>query len=215
MLRFFSIFCSSFAQVLLKDSNFFSFEQLFPPDEVECEVHNSSLEALNTWSKVFPSNSPFYDFESQLKEHYPNAREGQSGKKKILFSQHCELTVAKHLLRVKTAKGSLLSPIEIGCSKASCFWCDLYLKELNRILPGGAITSATHGNLCDGWMMPQALPGYETVNIEVLDYIGRQVETVFERGNDRLRKSDSLPLDRRALPPDDRLREETLEEAIV
>lgn len=215
MLRFFSIFCSSFAQFLLKDSNFFSFEQLFPPDEVEYEVHNSTLEALNTWSKVFPSDSALHDFESQLKEHYPNAKEGQSGKKKILFSQHCELTVAKHLLQVKTATRSLLDPIEIGCSKASCFWCNLYLTELNRILPGGAITSATHGNLCDGWMMPQALPGYETVNTAVLDYIGREVEIVFARGNDRRRKSDSLPLDRRALPQDDRMQKETLEEAIV
>ncbi|KAK3174922.1 hypothetical protein OEA41_002168 [Lepraria neglecta] len=57
-------------------------EQLFPPDEVEYEVHNSTLEALNTWSKVFPSDSPLHDFELQIKEHYPNAKEGQSGKKK-------------------------------------------------------------------------------------------------------------------------------------
>ena len=63
--------------------------------------------------------------------------------------------------------------------------------------------------------MPQALPDYETVNTKVLDYIGRQVETVFAHGNDRRRKSDSLPLDRRALPLDDRMQKETLEEAIV
>ena len=63
--------------------------------------------------------------------------------------------------------------------------------------------------------MPQALPGYETVNREVLDYIGRRVEIVFTRGNDRRRKSDSLPLDRRALPQDDKLQKEKLEEAIV
>ncbi|KAL2053374.1 hypothetical protein ABVK25_006368 [Lepraria finkii] len=180
-------------------------DQLFPPDELEYEVYNSTLEALNTWSTVYPSDSPLQDFELQLKEYYPDAKEGQSGKIKILFSQHCELTVANYLLRLKTATKSLLGPIEIGCSKASCFWCDLYLTELNDILPkyGRVINRATHGNLCNGWMMPQALPGYENVNREVLDCIGRQVETVFAYGNDRRRKSDSLPLDREALPQDD------------
>ena len=200
---------------MLKDSNFSSFEQLFPPDELEHEVHNSTLDALNTWSTVYPSESPLQDFESQLKEYYPGAKEGQSGEQKVLFSQHCELTVAKYLLRLKTAI-TLPKPIEIGCSKASCFWCDLYLKALNKLLPisGGAITRATHGNLCDGWMMPQALPGYEIVNIEVLDYIGYQVQIAFDCGNDRRRKSDSLPLDRGALLQDDEMQNESCREAI-
>ena len=63
--------------------------------------------------------------------------------------------------------------------------------------------------------MPQALPGYENVNTKVLDCIGCQVETVFACGNDRRRKSDSLPLDRGALLQDDEMQNEILKEAMV
>lgn len=95
---------------------------------------------------------------------------------------------------MKERKGGL---IEIGCSKASCFWCHIYLKQLNEHLLNSdpnikIITFANHGKRTKGWLMPE---GQEAVGESVLQEIGYLIEDVFRRawGVPR-KKSDSRSL---------------------
>lgn len=97
-------------------------------------------------------------------------------------TQHSELTVALHLLRRRLEKNiTSTTYYGIGCSKASCARCDGYLRRLNSYGPRGATFVHHHslhddGKRSEGWLLPEAIPGYETVNERVLYDIGAEVE---------------------------------------
>ena len=178
-------------------------KQIFPPQEGKVRVNGSTITAVNTFVEEFSQHKPLTDFTTQIQKYYPDAREGSSINEEVEFSQHCEITVAQYLL--EHGSGLRSGPIEVGCSKASCFWCNLYFECLNDRLPArcGVLTSVTHGKLCDGWMLPAEPRGLEykgeiitnEVNKDVMDFIGEQMDLMFARGLGQRRKSDSVPLD--------------------
>ena len=178
-------------------------KQIFPPQEGKVSVNGSTIAAVNTFVEEFSQHQPLTDFAAQIQKYYPEAREGSSINEEVEFSQHCEITVAQYLL--EHGSGRRIAPIEVGCSKASCFWCNLYFECLNDRLPArcGVLTSATHGKLCDGWMLPAEPRSLEykgqkitdEINKEVMDFIGEQMDLMFARGLGQRRKSDSVPLD--------------------
>lgn len=122
------------------------------------------------------------------------------GRLSIRSTQHCELNVALHLLQLRTLEGFPNTAIEVGCSKASCFWCHKYINELNSvlILSGPVVVRATHGKMTNEWMVPQAAQGFEDecnrAKQNVFDTIGKSIRAIFAAGTDLRRKSDSQPL---------------------
>ena len=55
--------------------------------------------------------------------------------------------------------GNKRGTIKIGCSKASCYWCDAYLSALNkqsseRQFEPRIVYTATHGKRAKGWLLP-------------------------------------------------------------
>ena len=129
---------------------------------------------------------------SQIQNHNHNAQKGSgeaNAKQKIQCSQHCELTLALHLAERFTAQ-KVSCPIKIGCSKASCYWCHVYILELNKTLSNNkVITFATHGKRVKGWLLPR---GHDKVADIVLQHVGNEVENVFEEAHGLPRKkSDS------------------------
>ena len=182
-------------------------KQVFPPPERSMSVNGSTITAVNTFVEEFSQHQPLTDFTTQIRKYYPEAREGSHINEEVEFSQHCEITVAQYLL--EHGPGSRNGPIEVGCSKASCFWCNLYFESLNSRLPVrcGVLTSATHGKLCDGWMLPTEPRSVlyrgqkisDEVNKDVMDFMGEQMDLIFARGLGQRRKSDSVPLDQLGL----------------
>ena len=151
----------------------------------------------------FSQHQQLTGFAAQIQRYYPNTREGSSINKEVEFSPHYEITVAQHLL--EHGSGLRIAPTEVGCSKATCFWCKHYFECLNGRLPArcGVLTSTAHGMLCDGWMLPAEFRSLkykgrkftDEVNKEVMDFIGEQMNLIFARGLGRRRKSDLVPLD--------------------
>ena len=195
--------CSHHTKVLGGTRALIQQKQIFPPQEGKVSVNGSTITAVNTFVEEFSQYQPLTDFTTQIKKYYPEAREGSHINEEVEFSQHCEITVAQYLL--EHGSQFRIAPIEVGCSKASCFWCSLYFESLNRRLParGGVLTSATHGKLCDGWMLPRQPKSVlykgqkitNEINEDVLDFMGEQMDLIFARGLGQRRKSDSVPLD--------------------
>ena len=76
-------------------------------------------------------------------------------KKKVKFTQHCEITLALDMLKRLRNSDVSVKKVEIGVSKACCGWCCEYLGLLHQEDPKKPIlVRATHGKLPDGWMMP-------------------------------------------------------------
>src|SRR5271154_5555600 len=87
---------------------------------------------------------------------YMKAQPGQPavGKKVVKFTQHCEITLALHMIKRSQLRFTN-SKIEIGVSKACCEWCCEYLNLLASAYPQHSIlVRASHGKQPDGWMMP-------------------------------------------------------------
>lgn len=106
-------------------------------------------------------NMPNVQYFNQVKNHYDSAVSGDRPARDYLMltSQHCELTLALEML--KNPYGQRI--IKIGCSKASCYWCHLYLENLNEHLTSSdpatnmqVVHYATHGKRTTGWKMPEA-----------------------------------------------------------
>ena len=78
----------------------------------------------------------------------------------VRFSQHCELTIALHILNSRVAKRLTNTTIEIGCSKPKCFWCYIFLSELDQYLVQTTghkiITQAGSAKETDDWLLPDA-----------------------------------------------------------
>lgn len=173
-----------------------------PPVEKIIEVDNDSLRALNRWTEKFPNTKALIEWDGQVVRSFPDARRRAGGPDSLSIrsTQHCELTVALHLLQLRTPEGSQMPSIEVGCSKASCFWCHKYINELNSvlILSGPVVVRATHGKMTNEWMVPQAAQGFEDecnrAKQNVFDTIGKSIRAIFAAGSDLRRKSDSQPL---------------------
>lgn len=115
-------------------------------------------------------------------------------KRNIATTQHCELTVALFLMEWKRRNPVVTGPIEIGVSKSTCQWCYKYLTSLNNFINRSAgltiVCRATRGKRPDGWMLPSKP---ELVKTEMLQYLGSQVQEIFDQVLTRRRKSDSAP----------------------
>lgn len=152
------------------------------------------MDALNEWTSVFPQ--PPIPNVAAIKDSCGDAKTmdtGRAGDVLTRCTQHCELTVALYLLQRRIDEGiSAKRSYGIGCSEASCVWCDSYLRMLNSFGPSGAtvVYHGFHGQRTPGWLLPKALPGYESVNDHVLDDIGAEVDTIFAQVHERLRESD-------------------------
>jgi len=130
-----------------------------------------------------------------VKNQYDGASKGHGNSgttQKITGSQHCELTLALYMLKIHR-ENDIRGPIKIGCSKASCYWCHVYLLSINDQFPGQkVVTFATHGKRTKGWLLPE---NDLLARDEILHLVGDSVEDVFRRawGMPR-KKSDSRSL---------------------
>ncbi|KAL9095772.1 MAG: hypothetical protein Q9163_006497, partial [Psora crenata] len=173
-------------------------QQISRPAQQNVQVHTRTQDALNTISPHIPFLPAITKFE-QIANRFDGANKGSGAEGQqhaILASQHCEITLALYFLEVflKVRRGG---SIEIGCSKASCYWCHLYLEQLNEHLVTSnhnikIVTFANHGKRTKGWLMPE---GQKAVTDAVLQEVGYLIEDVFRRawGVPR-KKSDSRSL---------------------
>jgi hypothetical protein len=87
------------------------------------EVTSGSLEVLNLRCGHVVSDeiTPIENWD-QVTDVYQTAQPGQPtvGKKKVKFTQHCEITLALDLLERHTQQKLTNRKIEIGVSKACC-----------------------------------------------------------------------------------------------
>jgi len=89
--------------------------------------------------------APITSFEDQIKT-------------RIDHCQHAELTLALFLIERSEAGGTYT----IGLSKASCYWCSMWLDVANTALRSMAarktevvVRATTRGKRTDGWLLPQ------------------------------------------------------------
>ncbi|KAL8859952.1 MAG: hypothetical protein Q9178_003500 [Gyalolechia marmorata] len=134
-------------------------QQVPTPTQQHVEIFIRTQDALNTLHPYLPEDILPIDTQSQLAEHYnrlPITHASPLEKKSILVSQHCEISVAFHMLEIHS-KNQIKGPIKIGCSKACCFWCKTYIAGLNEQHPDHPIIIyASHGKRTKGWMLPDA-----------------------------------------------------------
>ena len=101
----------------------------------------------------------------------------------VKFSQHCELTVGLHILneRISSSRWESDVNIEVGCSKATCFWCYTFINAMNhhsaRTHLYKIIPRATHGKAVNGWLLPQTP---EEVRTDFLESLGTEMQNVFD-----------------------------------
>jgi OTT_1508-like deaminase len=116
------------------------------------------LDVLNIRCSHIPSDdvAPIEEWKF-VTSAFPNAALGhpENGKKRVKFTQHCEITLALAMLKRLRLCDVKVKKVEIGVSKACCGWCCEYLGLLHQEDPRKPIlVRATHGKLPDGWMMP-------------------------------------------------------------
>lgn len=158
------------------------------------EVHSGIVIALNTWQKQYSRNTPIPNID-KLAMFFDKPAPGLVSRDKVVITtaQHAELTVATYLaedLRTRKAEGI----VELGVSKASCYWCQTYLAFLNNAMHSNRVeivNRATHGKCTDGWLIPESP---SEVRRQMLDHIGNTMQHVFDTLNNERRKSDSVPL---------------------
>lgn len=168
--------------------------QLLPPNPVAHRPYRKTMDALNTWTSRF-NLAPFDNFDA-LQDIYPTATlgtPGQGPKVEIAAAQHCELTVGLELWHILNMR-SRRQDIEIGCSKASCFYCRLWIEEFNEWvkghhLPSRLILRGQHDKHVLGWAMPANSP--VRVRDGVLNGIGLAMQKIWKRAGGPRRLSDS------------------------
>ena len=176
-----------------------------PPAAEPIEVLSGSLDVLNLrFSNLRFSNLRFSnivaDEITEIKDWtlvtdvYKEANPGHpaAGKKRVHFTQHCEITLALHMLG-RTLPNLTTSKIEIGVSKACCEWCCKYLKLLASAYPRRSIlVRASHGKQPDCWMMPPFGP--KSIEQRMARSIEGRLEDVVWKINSRRRDdSNELP----------------------
>ncbi|KAL8998596.1 MAG: hypothetical protein Q9169_002347 [Polycauliona sp. 2 TL-2023] len=136
--------------------NNFSLHKLAVPKQTTFYPYADTVDAANVWTKR-QNLPPIKDFP-QIKAKYQDAQAGQVGLPppstiKVIGSQHCELTVALYLWKAKAT-----GHIEIGCNKASCFYCAKWIDEFNLAVATtnrSVIHRGDHRKFINGWVVPQ------------------------------------------------------------
>ncbi|KAL8728631.1 MAG: hypothetical protein Q9166_005285 [cf. Caloplaca sp. 2 TL-2023] len=107
----------------------FRIEQIPAADTPPVRHEKDTLQALNLWARHFdyPEIKRFANVTAQ----YDHAQAGNPGTQFTTTAQHCELTIGLWLWKRKQQL-NLPGPIEVGCSKASCHYCSIYLKQFNN-----------------------------------------------------------------------------------
>ena len=141
-----------------------------PPAATPVEVISDSLEILNLGCNILNWD--------QVTNAFKGAQRGQPtvGKKTVIFSQHCELTLALELAARHTQRKATRSRIEIGVSKACCEWCRQYLTYLQSYSTHRVFVRASHGKQTDGWMIPPNGP--KQITNKMAHFIGEKVDDV-------------------------------------
>ena len=114
-------------------------------------------------------------------------------KKRVTFTQHCEITLALEMLTRYTQSKYTKRKIEIGVSKACCEWCCQYLNLLASAYPNHSVfVRATHGKQPDGWMIPPN--GSESIANQMAKVIvGKLDNIIWEIESHRRSDSNELP----------------------
>jgi len=164
-----------------------------PPAAESIEVRSGSLEILNLRCSQIPSKEiTLIEDWDLVTDVYEEAQPGQpiNGKKRVNFTQHCEITLALNML---TRYAQLArKKIEMGVSKACCEWCCEYLDLLASEYPEHPIlVRASHGKQPDGWMIPPK--GVDPVTKKMARLITGRVDEVIWKIQTR-RRSDSNEL---------------------
>ncbi|KAL8865588.1 MAG: hypothetical protein Q9174_006811, partial [Haloplaca sp. 1 TL-2023] len=145
-------------------------ERLIPPATKCITIHTETIRALNGFAADH-AVEPIATFED-LQQVHRDADPGVAGTREIQSTQHCELTVGLTLWQKKQDKQSA-GALEIGCSKARCYYCDYFIWKFNewaRRQPqvNQIITSAYSEKRTNGWVMPKCPPEVET---QVLNHV--------------------------------------------
>ena len=163
-------------------------------------VPRLTIDALNSWHYHYPRNEKVDDFDEEVLPFYPKAIPGPAGRGEdqiINSSQHCELTLALHILDSKTPTGMRDKPVKVGCSKATCYWCYVFVYYLNQHHSHHSgdkvVVRATHGKMVNGWLLPSTA---DEVEKNFLNHVGMMMQKVFTKLKDAPRRrsdSQSLP----------------------
>jgi OTT_1508-like deaminase len=157
-------------------------------------VHSGSLAVLNIrCSEVISEKKTSIETWDLVTNVYPKAQPGQpaNGKKKIKFTQHCELTLALDMLDRCGQKKISKTKIKIGVSKSCCDWCSEYLNLLSLYSKHPILIRTSHGKQSDGWLLPPG--GRNLVSQKMLETIQGRVDEVICKVKSR-RRSDSSQL---------------------
>ena len=161
-----------------------------PPAAESIEVLSGSLDVLNLGRRNTVSDETKEIKQwSQVTKVYEKAQPGDltSRKRRVNFTQHCEITLALDLLK-RNAKFTG-SKIEIGVSKACCEWCCDYLTLLGSAYSHHSIlVRASHGKQADGWMMPPHGP--KSIEHQMAQSIETGIQGIVWKIHNR-RRSDS------------------------
>ena len=165
-----------------------------PPAAKPVDVISDSLEILNLRCNhiVDPEITSIENWD-QVTNAFKGAQRGQPavGKKTVIFSQHCELTLALELAARHARRKATRSRIEIGVSKACCEWCRQYLTYLQSYSTHRVFVRASHGKQTDGWMIPPNGP--KQITNQMAHFIGEKVDDVVWKIQG-FRRSDSNEL---------------------
>ncbi|KAL8725642.1 MAG: hypothetical protein Q9166_007219 [cf. Caloplaca sp. 2 TL-2023] len=170
----------------------FRIEQIQVPSTPRVEISTNTVEALNVWANYF--NLPRIEDFEEMKTCYPKAQSGKYGSQTQQMHQHCELTVGLSLWKRKQDH-HIPGPVEIGCSKASCYYCALYLQFLNERSErmtnyNPIILRGVHEKCIHGWSMP-ADSEFDDVRDRFFNKIGDVMHSIMYNVSGPHRKSDS------------------------
>jgi hypothetical protein len=159
-----------------------------PPTAESIEVISGTLEILNArCNDIISDEITGIEDWNLVTDVYEDAQPGQPavGKKKVKFTQHCEITLALDMLK-RTQPKFTNSKIEIGVSKTCCEWCREYLNLLASAYPRHSIlVRASHGKQPDGWMMPPNGP--MPITQRMIRLIERKIDDVIWKINSHQR----------------------------
>ncbi|KAL8845823.1 MAG: hypothetical protein Q9221_009043 [Calogaya cf. arnoldii] len=168
--------------------------QINPPSPKPHRPYGDTMKALNTWTQRY-NLTPFKDFGT-VKNRYPTASPGAPGSSPeivIAAAQHCELTIGLEVWRTTILRNQRQT-VEVGCSKASCFYCRLVIEEFNRWVhnqpkPNKIVLRGQHDKYILGWAMPINTP--LEVRNRVLEGIGEEMQAIHTEAGGSRRLSDS------------------------
>jgi hypothetical protein len=159
------------------------------------EVTSGTLEILNgRCEEIYSKEVMPLDSWDMVTDAYEKAVPGVplTGKKKVRFSQHCEITLVLEMIRHYIQQQLSKNRIEIGVSKACCSWCIDYLNLLAAEFPKHPVlVRASHGKQPDGWLMPP--DGPRTTTRQMTRLIVHRIDNAVWKIRSR-RRSDSNEL---------------------